>query len=193
MGLIVGLLGAMAAVGLSAAGEASAKIYKWKDQDGKVHFSNMGPPPDTSKRIEVKREKAGSPPKQRGVTVSYQRMGPAIVVTAMVNRRFPARFIVDTGATYTVISKEFARRLRLRIPSETRTITLQTANGTITAPLVTVSSVSIDTAEVRDVVSAIHTIGGQGDIVGVLGLSYLNAFRVTIDGASGRLYLETKR
>ncbi|MBI3089064.1 MAG: retroviral-like aspartic protease family protein [Candidatus Tectomicrobia bacterium] len=193
LGLLLGGLGVTS---------SSAEIYKWVDPDGGVHFSNTAPPSRGQRGVEVRREAPSDPagsvpalPARRSagnVTLSFEREGGAIVIPAVVNDRHPARFIIDTGATYTVISTEFARRLRQETPGEPRRVILQTASGSIEAPLIQLASIRIRDAEVRQVPTAVHTINAGGNITGVLGLSFLSAFRVTIDHETGSLSLEPR-
>ncbi|MFQ5894320.1 MAG: TIGR02281 family clan AA aspartic protease [Nitrospinota bacterium] len=128
------------------------------------------------------------------VVVPFQKKGTAILVPVEINRRKRATFILDTGATFTTISPELARAVGLSIPKDAKRVRLTTALGEVVeAPLVRLSSVRVRTAEARDVEAVVHSMGRPGKaLAGLLGLSFLRHFDVTIDSAQGQLILVRK-
>src|SRR5690348_14656944 len=66
--------------------------------------THVGPEVPAPARIEVPRE---------GVTIPMQDMGGRPVVELRINGEGPYRFILDTGATATVVSDELSRELSL--------------------------------------------------------------------------------
>src|SRR5579875_3802789 len=68
--------------------------------------------------------------------------GRTWIVRVTVDGRASGRFLLDTGASLCVISPKLVERLGLR-PSGDR-VTLQTANGVVSAPLVHLADVAID-------------------------------------------------
>ncbi len=67
-----------------------------------------------------------------------------------------------------------------------------TANGVIRAPLITLESIEIGGMEVKDLTAAIHDALPDPTISGLLGLNFLNKFRIDIDTDKSILYLEKK-
>jgi clan AA aspartic protease (TIGR02281 family) len=102
------------------------------------------------------------------------------------------RFLLDTGATTTVISRRLAARLGIGLRSRgMRTARFQTANGPVFAPIVTLESVRVGNAVAYDVEAAVHDLGGV-PIEAILGLSFLGQFRFTIDADEELLILEPR-
>jgi hypothetical protein len=99
-------------------------MYKWVDEKGTVHFTD-----DLSTIPEKNREGAETrkPPKEtptpksqekpkpsltekisepEGITVDLVRSGEVSFTEVVLNERVTQHFIVDTGASFTVISRE---------------------------------------------------------------------------------------
>ena len=110
-----------------------------------------------------------------------------IIVDATLNRKITSSFAVDTGATYTVISQELADALHLRPTPTTPRITLQTANGRIQVPLLTLDSLTIGDLESSHITVAIHQFDETSMITGLLGLNFLNRFQMTVDASQKQL------
>jgi aspartyl protease family protein len=132
-------------------------------------------------------------PSVAAVSVSIQRRGSAVLVPARINREPVGALLLDTGATFTSVSRSVADRLGIR-PSSGGTVRLLTASGAIQAPLVILEEVDIGGAVARHVPAVIHDLPGMpGPVVGLLGMSFLDRFRVNLDITSGTLILETGR
>jgi clan AA aspartic protease (TIGR02281 family) len=113
-----------------------------------------------------------------GRDVPLQGDGKTWTVRATLNGSVEGQFLLDTGATYCVISQNIARRLALR-PSGER-LTLVTANGQVSAPLVTIRYFDLGSNRARDVKAVVHDSVGP-PLDGILGLSFLNNFAYVID------------
>ncbi len=124
------------------------------------------------------------------IRVPIQKRGPSILVAAMVNGQPVGYFILDTGATFTSVSRQTARRLG--ITSQGTSVNLATASGVIQAPLALLDEVDIAGARTQHVPAVIHDLpNAPPSIVGLLGLSFLERFRVSLDLSSGVLLLES--
>jgi len=185
-------------LGLVCIHNAYGEVYRWKDASGKYNYSTTLPT-GVVVNIEVKRgdqwipyeaELSTAERKPTRVVVEFERHGSAILVKAVLNNRLTGEFVIDTGATYTVISRAVAAELGITPSSSATQVTLQTANGKVAAPLVQVSSIKVGELEVRDVVTAVQDITDAPSIAGLLGLSFLNRFRITVDASKGHLILE---
>jgi clan AA aspartic protease (TIGR02281 family) len=184
---------------------AYAEIYKWVDRDGRVHFSDTlaGIPPEYRDRIE---EKVGltstlrsSPAPQRvlperltiapappSYAVPLRRDGNAILVEALVGGTVRTRLLLDTGAEFTVLSTAAARRLALNLGSAA-VIPLRSASGIFFAPMLKVPSIAVGEAVAYDVEVIVH--GATPGLDGLLGMSFLDNFLVTISTSDERLIL----
>ncbi len=87
------------------------------------------------------------------------------------------RFILDTGASVTAISPELLQRTGA--VARRGTVQLATANGQVTAPLVTIRELDVAGARVShlDVV----VLDSLGEFDGLLGLSFLDHFNMELD------------
>ncbi len=129
-----------------------------------------------------------SMPTAIGVPI-VQRAG-GIFVRGRVNEQVETFLLVDTGATFCVLSNATADRLGLTSTPLARTVTVHTASGTIEAPLVQVDLIQVGGAEVRSVDAIIHDVpGSPSEVGGILGLSFLKRFTVEIDQEEGVMLL----
>jgi len=130
-------------------------------------------------------------PSVTAVSIPIQRRGSAVIVPARINRESVGTFLLDTGATFSSVSSSVAQRLGIRSGSG-GTVRLLTANGAIQAPLAILDEVDIGGAVASNVPAVIHDLPGMPpNIVGLLGMSFLERFRVNLDISSGTLILET--
>jgi predicted aspartyl protease len=116
---------------------------------------------------------------------------PVMLVKARVNGRGPYSFLVDTGATVTIVSTSLARRLRLTpLPVAVQGIG---AGGSFSTRAY-VASVSVGDAQQDRVVVGTFDLtqinAAVGSIDGLLGYDFLKAYRVTIDYPGRRLCLD---
>ncbi|HVO31254.1 MAG TPA: tetratricopeptide repeat protein [bacterium] len=146
----------------------------------------------TEQRIaRLRRESDSSAPllAADAVEVRFRPWGGTIPVKGLLDERVPAAFLVDTGATYTTITSALARELGIKDLEKSGRVHFRAASGDIVAPLVQVRSLRIRDAYVENITVAICDTCGDGLIDGLLGLNFLQRFRVEIDGVSGRLVL----
>jgi clan AA aspartic protease (TIGR02281 family) len=125
-----------------------------------------------------------------GISVPLERLGSLFVVTVQVNDTRSARLILDTGASHTILSHAIARDLGLYTRRSAASATMHTVGGSVQADMVQIDSIRIAGAEVRNSMAAIHDLpDATADIEGLLGLSVLRQFEVTLDTARNRLHL----
>ncbi len=180
------------------------EMYQWVDEKGDLHFAD-----DLSKvperyRPDVKlREtlKEGppeamvpEPPSASGpkalepeaFQVDLMRRGEVWTTEVLLNGRVKQAFIVDTGASFTLINQQTAKELELVVDEMTPFVPVSTASNVILTPLVTMRSLRVGEAEAENVGVLVHDMPSSG---GLLGNSFLNRFRVVIDSASGKMTL----
>ncbi|MEB3206772.1 MAG: retropepsin-like aspartic protease, partial [Vampirovibrionales bacterium] len=97
-------------------------------------------------------------------------------------------FIFDTGATYTAISQETAKSLHLDY-SNAEWVTITTANGRIAVPKLKLSSLSVNGVILKDVEVTVLDFPAGSGYGGLLGLSVIRRFHVTIDPVGSQLVL----
>lgn len=114
------------------------------------------------------------------------------MVQATLNERVSGSFIVDTGATGTLISRVMAERVGIDQKKKLPTISVQTPGGMITVPLVVLDSLDVGGMKVKDLTVSVHDAFPDPTIAGLLGLNFLNYFGLRVDSAKGVLVLEGK-
>jgi clan AA aspartic protease (TIGR02281 family) len=125
--------------------------------------------------------------------VPVERLGNILVVSATFNGK-QARLIVDTGASHTIISQRLALDLGLYSTAHLDRVSIHTAGGTVQADSVVLDSLRIAGAEVRNSHVLIHDLPDLPPAVdGLLGLSFLGAYQVTLDTTRGELVLKTSQ
>jgi clan AA aspartic protease (TIGR02281 family) len=114
--------------------------------------------------------------------------GGTVVIDAMLNRRVTVPMLLDTGADFTVLTKQAARDLRLSSLDHLPTQEFITAGGSVRFPIAMLQSLRIGTAEARDVEVAIDIDGHMP--MGLLGMTFLRHFKVTVDHQQGQITFE---
>ena len=89
--------------------------------------------------------------------------------------------ILDTGAVYTVMAWDVLRDVGYDPARSQRTVSIVTANGVIQAPLVSVKAIELGDLRVPNLELVCHDIPELAGIEGLLGLNFLQHFRVVID------------
>jgi clan AA aspartic protease (TIGR02281 family) len=125
-------------------------------------------------------------------SIPFEKKGQVVIVEATLNKRASAKFVVDTGASYTMISSAIAKELAIDTEQNRRTAPFQTANGVIQAPLVNLDSITVAGMEIRNLTAAVHDVLADPKVAGLLGLNFLSNFRMDIDTQRGVLHLEKK-
>lgn len=179
----------------------SADILRWVDDKGVVHFTdNLHNIPEKYRagvtRIKTRETPRGQEPpiptSPDKASVPFQKRGEVVIVQATVNEKAAAKFVVDTGASYTMISQVTAKELEIDLEKKLPMIPFQTANGVIQAPLVRLDSIEVGGMQVKDLTAAVYDIFPDPNISGLLGLNFLSNFRMDIDTKNGVLHLEKK-
>jgi clan AA aspartic protease (TIGR02281 family) len=179
----------------------AAEYYRWQDDNGVLHITDNlhNVPPkhrDKVRRVatpETPRvpEPEIKPPPRRA-SIPIERHGQVVVIQATLNNKRSAKFVVDTGASYTLISTALARELSIDLGPNSKTLPFQTANGLINAPVTNLDSIAVGGMEIRDLPTAVHDALPDPQVAGLLGLNFLSNFRMDIDTQKGVLHLERK-
>lgn len=171
---------------------AQAEIYKWTDHSGRVHFSDKAVA--GSQKQHIQSMTGISNPafnlKRRAMQVKYQDKNGSMIVQGRVNN-IPIKFIVDTGASLVVIPPIIAKKAHINTENA-KIITLQTANGATKSHQVHISNLQVDQLHQRAVRAAIQQISSDPGL-GLLGMSFLNAYKMSIDHEQHIITLEPRR
>lgn len=126
------------------------------------------------------------------VTVQVQTFSGKTFVSVSVNdHALSTLFLVDTGATRTVVSPTYARRLSLDVPDNAPRRDMTIAGGAkLSVPFVQVRSVAVGAARVPDLHIGVYDIFPGSPIVdGLLGTDFLGRYRVTFDPTRRTMHL----
>jgi len=181
----------------------AADLFRWVDERGIIHFTDNPYNIPEKQRAAATRIKAREYPLDPNpppplttspdkTSIPIQKKGAIVIVPATLNAKATANFVVDTGASYTMISQATAKELNIDVSKTLPTIPFQTANGIINAPVVTLDSIEVGGFQVKDLTAAIHDVFADPAISGLLGLNFLSRFRMDIDTQNGVLILEKK-
>ncbi|MGE5215828.1 MAG: TIGR02281 family clan AA aspartic protease [Chloroflexota bacterium] len=179
----------------------AVEYYRWVDENGVLHITDnlYNVPP--KQRGKVDRRQAPESPRAaeaeikappRQASVPIERHGQVVIIQATLNNKRSAKFVVDTGSSYTLISNALARDLSIDLGPNAKTLPFQTANGLIQAPVTHLDSVTVGGMEIRDLTAAVHDAIPDPQVAGLLGLNFLSNFRMDIDTQKGILHLEKK-
>jgi clan AA aspartic protease (TIGR02281 family) len=174
------------------------EMYRWVDEQGRTHLTDT-PPKSKGALQELKVYQPSVPsqaPEPDGPSVAAPgrvkttptKPGGTVVIDVLLNRRLTAPMLLDTGADFTVLTKQVARDLRLSSLNHLPTQEFKTAGGTVRFPIATLQSLRVGAAEARDVEVAIDIDGHMP--MGLLGMTFLRHFKVTVDHQRGQVTFE---
>lgn len=180
------------------------EVYRWVDEKGTVHFSDdlskipekyrpdaeLRKAPREVPAPEIK-EKPAAPPdpkvsESEGFEVNLFRRYELLLVEVLLNGKVRKHFIVDTGASFTLINQQTVRELGITIDENTPVIRSVSVSDVILTPLVTLKSIQVGKAEVENVETLVYTMPTYQ---GLLGNSFLNKFKVVIDANNAKMTL----
>ena len=121
-------------------------------------------------------------PLRRVVVPTIMQLNSSLAVPVLVNNRTMATFLVDTGASYTVITPRMAKKLGMVITADTPRISMATANGVVQSPLVTLDKIAIGQVEVENIQVVVQPLGGANDVLlaGLLGMNFFKNMDLTV-------------
>ena len=179
----------------------AGEYYRWVDDNGVLHITDNLHNVPPKQRGNVNRVQAQESPRvaepeikpaPKKASIPLEKHGQVAIVQATLNNKKSAKFVVDTGASYTLISNALARELAIDVGQNPKTLPFQTANGLIEAPVTNLESITVGGMEIRNLPAAVHDAVPDPEVAGLLGLNFLSNFRMDIDTQKGMLYLEKK-
>jgi clan AA aspartic protease (TIGR02281 family) len=131
--------------------------------------------------------------KDSDITIPLEKIGGSFVVQVNLNQERTAHLIVDTGASMTVLSTNIAIDLGILGTTDTELLTVNTAGGSVQVNMNYLSSLTVGNAQAHNVAVAIHDLPDIPEqIEGLLGMSFLKHFLITLDAEHARLILRPK-
>lgn len=129
--------------------------------------------------------------RSRAIGFRLSRSEPVILVAATVDGHGPFRFILDTGASTTILSPLVARRAGVTTNARARAAS---AYGSKPVGLGRVRTLKVGNAEARNLRVAVVSMAYLNRttrlrIGGILGYNFLRRFCITSDYPSRRLFL----
>lgn len=121
-------------------------------------------------------------PLRKVVVPLMEQPDTSLVVPTLIDGKVMATFLIDTGSSYTVITPRMASKLGVVITKDTPRVSLLTANGPVTAPLVKLKNISIGQVSVSDVSVVVQDLGGGDDLLlsGLLGMNFFQGMELTL-------------
>lgn len=168
---------------------AAADVYQWTDKQGRTHFSDK-PMPGAQKRQTTPMNTIANPAynlQLNSLQMRFTEQNGTMRVDGAINGVM-MHFVVDTGASLVTIPPAIAERAGISTAGA-QTITLRTANGEVSAPMVSIPDIRVDGVARRDVQATIHQISDD-PALGLLGMSFFNRYNVTIDHKEKIIRLE---
>ncbi len=196
-----GLLSFLFIICFGVAPLGAAEYYRWVDDSGVLHITdNLHDVPPKQRegvnRIQTKENPRAPAPEikaaPRKASIPYEKNGNVVIVPVTLNNRQTVNLVVDTGASYTLISQALARDLDIDLNRNRKTMPFHTANGVIDAPVTTLDSIAVGGMEIKNLTAAVHDATSEFHASGLLGLNFLSNFRMDIDTQKGMLHLEKK-
>lgn len=118
---------------------------------------------------------------KREISVSLvSQNNSSLAVPAMLNHKSMGTFLIDTGATYTVITPRLAQKLNITVTPDMPKIAIVTANGVVKAPIVTIDSVMIGEVEVKNVKAIVQPLGDDILLAGLLGMNFFQGMDMAV-------------
>lgn len=197
--------------------QSHAQTYKWADESGEASYTDDATviPSNRRSTAVILREQALRPemqndekqgggeaerpaPSQSGkkgdifYIAPLKASGFGYYVEVEVNRGVRLNMLVDTGASFTMLTVDAARRLGITDLDALPKMPVSTAGGVTWIHLVQIESVRVGGAEA---VSVEGGVSGQigGGLDGLLGVSFLGEFVYQMDGPGSKLSLKSDR
>ncbi len=121
--------------------------------------------------------------------ITLLRKGSHFMVDASLNQQ-DVRLLIDTGASFTVLSRSAAQQLGLQASDAVKKIVVNTANGTTEALLYRIESMALGVFTVSSIdIAVVEQLQITG-AAGLLGMNFLEQFDFRIDQQDAQLFLK---
>jgi len=116
-----------------------------------------------------------------------------IMVKVLLNGKVGAELVLDTGASFVVLSFAIARKLGIDLDKQNKTVDMVLADGRkVKAKFLLLDTVTVKDVTAENVEAAVMPEGMQDESLGdgILGMSFLKRFNFKVDNTNGRIILE---
>ena len=123
--------------------------------------------------------------------VPIQIISNVVLVGVSVNGGPTAIFIVDTGASATILTPRLLERLDVRVPADPPRKLTVVGGEKLSVPFIKIRTIAIGEAILKDQEVGVYDINPGASLPeGLLGGDILHRFRVTLDRTARRMRLE---
>lgn len=126
------------------------------------------------------------------ILVPLEQDERALMLQATLDHQQTSKFILDTGATYTTISQDMAKKLGYDLTHAAR-VRITTANGQVSLPKIVLKSVTLNGYTAHNVEATVMPMPQNVPFSGLLGLSFVKRHRITIDSEAEHLVIEPQQ
>ncbi len=173
-----------------------AEMYTYRDETGTLHAVFSAEEIPTQYREIAKKHVREESPQSKDtnpleVRLILKKRGNTLLLPVRVGDAGEFVFVLDTGAGMTMINNRIAKKFGTRVGGQAKSAGI---GGTISVKLVRVSEIAVESLVVRNMlvsaadVPVIESLGADG----ILGVDFLNHFRMQLDTKTGELILQKK-
>ncbi len=187
-------------------GRAST-LYRWKDKNGTIHITDIPPTSGSYETFQDSKEATTNPPISpsapepssplqppssfsKAIYLPLRKAGNHFLVTMTLNDRATGLFLLDTGASLTVISPQISREAGISTDTSSPILPLKTASDIIFPPIVHVGKINLGTLTLPGGDVIIHDIHFGKGVSGLFGMDLLSDYMVTLDTQNATLILK---
>ena len=113
----------------------------------------------------------------------------ALMLDAKIDHGHIVTLVLDTGATYTSISREVAENMGYDLENCEK-VWVTTANGRVALPKIMIKELNINGFTVHNIEATVMDLPAKVPFSGLLGLSFIKKHRITIDTNADNLIIE---
>jgi clan AA aspartic protease (TIGR02281 family) len=163
--------------------DAMLPIEQWVALDPSRHDTTQ-----TRAMLSDYAAKGGCAAASSGGTETFPAAGPGRVVkVSVLINNVSGTFILDTGASYVVMKASFAEKAKIDL-EQGSTVRLHTANGVVDGKRGRADMIQLRSLKARGVPVVIEADDSAAyGAEGLLGLSFLSRFNLTIDGSTVKI------
>lgn len=127
--------------------------------------------------------------------INVQIKHKAVLVNVLLNKKETAKFLLDTGASKTLLAPEVAKKLEMNFEETAPRITLSLIGGKkIKVPIVNLNEIQVGAAVAKNLTIGISIIDDEISYFdGILGYDFLQHYKLTVDREKGLLTLVSQR
>lgn len=170
-----------------------AALYKYVNNNGRITYTDTPPSLEAQAHELGSINEVGNPTynmEKLSMIIPFTQENGAMIVSGTVNG-VHMRFVVDTGATFVAIPPTIAQSARIS-QENAKMITAQTANGRVQVPHVTIDTLQVSRVTQNGVNATIQKVSDTDNKMGLLGMSFFEKYKMTINHEKSEIELEQK-